>query len=93
MILPVRFCSKICADHPAVLAAVNIEVNRFAGTWAKSKTIAAQNSTFVSSTRSGWRSLSSASAAFSKASATSYLGAFNYLAVLRNVRARGSSAR
>jgi hypothetical protein len=43
----------MCADQPAVLAAVNIEVNRLAGTCAKSKIIAAQNSTLVSKTRSG----------------------------------------
>jgi hypothetical protein len=46
---------------------VNIEVNIGAGTSAKSSTIAAQNSTLVSSTRSGRRSRSSASAAFSRA--------------------------
>ena len=68
---PVRFCSRMWADQPAVRAQVNIEVNMFAGTSAKSSTIAAQNSTLVSSTRSGRRSLSSWSAAFSSASATS----------------------
>ena len=61
----------MCADQPPVRAQVNIEVNMFAGTSAKSRTIAAQNSTFVSSTRSGRRARSSASAAFSSASATS----------------------
>ena len=46
-----------------------------AGTSAKSRMIAAQNSTLVSRTRSGRRARSSASAAFSSASATSYRGA------------------
>ena len=48
-----------------------IEVNIRAGTSAKSRTMAAQNSTLVSSTRSGRRAFSSSSAAFSRATATS----------------------
>ena len=39
----------MCALHPASRAQVNIDVNMGAGTSAKSSTIAAQNSTFVSS--------------------------------------------
>lgn len=66
-----RFCSRMCADQPAVRAQVNIEVNMCAGTSAKSSMIAAQNSTFVASTRSGRRACSSSSAAFSSAAATS----------------------
>ena len=37
--LPARFCSRMCAAHPAVRAQVNIEVNMLAGTSAKSRTI------------------------------------------------------
>jgi hypothetical protein len=66
-----------------VRAQVNIDVNMCAGTWAKSSTTAAQNSTLVSSTRSGRRSRSSASAACSSASATSKRGR----------RARGRTAQ
>ena len=61
----------MCAAQPAVRAQVNIEGVISAGIWAKSSTIAAQNSTLVSSTRSGLRARSSVSAAFSSASATS----------------------
>ena len=68
---PVRFCSRMWAAQPAVRAQVNIEVNMCDGTSAKSSTMAAQNSTLVSSTRSGRRALSSARAAFSRARATS----------------------
>ena len=68
---PVRFCSMMWAAQPAVRAQVNIEVNMCDGTSAKSSTMAAQNSTLVSSTRSGRRALSSARAAFSRARATS----------------------
>jgi len=68
---PVRFCSRMWAAQPAVRAQVNIEVNMCAGTSAKSSTMAAQNSTLVSSTRSGRRARNSASAALSRASATS----------------------
>src|SRR5690606_19644166 len=50
---PVRFCSRMCAAQPAVRAQVNIEVNMWAGTSAKSSTTAAQYSTLVASTRSG----------------------------------------
>ena len=64
----------MCADQPATRAQVNIDVNRSAGTSAVSSTTADQNSTFVASTRSGLRALSSASAAFSSASATSKRG-------------------
>ena len=71
---PVRFCSRMCALQPATRAQVNIEVNMCAGTSAKSSTTADQNSTLVASTRSGWRACSSASAAFSSASATSKRG-------------------
>jgi hypothetical protein len=39
---PVRFCSRMWAAQPAVRAQVNIEVNMCAGTWAKSRMIAAQ---------------------------------------------------
>ncbi len=46
-----------------------------AGTSAKSRTTAAQNSTLVASTRSGRRACSSSSAAFSSAAATSKRGA------------------
>jgi hypothetical protein len=53
---------------------VNIEVNMCAGTSAKSRTMAAQNSTFVARTRSGRRLCSSSRAAFSRASATSKRG-------------------
>src|SRR5450756_800057 len=90
---PVSFCSMMCAAQPAVLAQVNIDGVISAGTCAKSSTIAAQNSTFVPSTRSSLRDRSSASAAFSSASATSYLGAPSSLAGRRSTRARGSSAR
>ena len=89
----VRVCSRMWAAQPPVRAQVNIEVNMLAGTSAKSRTIAAQNSTFVASTRSGRRLCSSVSAARSSASATSYRGASSSLAVRRSTRARGSSAR
>ena len=52
---PSRFCSRMCADQPAVRAQVNIGVNRSGGTSAKSSTTADQNSTLVASTRSGLR--------------------------------------
>ena len=61
----------MCADQPATRAHVNIGVNRSAGISAMSRITADQNSTFVASTRSGRRALSSASAACSSASATS----------------------
>ena len=64
-----RFCSRMCADQPATRAQVNIGVNRSGGTSARSRTTADQNSTLVASTRSGRRACSSASAAFSSASA------------------------
>src|SRR6516225_2231527 len=83
----------MCADQPAVRAQVNIAVNMCAGTWAKSRTTAAQYSTLVASTRSGLRTCSSARAASSSATATSYRGAPSSLAVRRSTRARGSSAR
>ncbi len=64
---PVRFCSRMCELQPASRAHVNIDVNICDGTSAKSSTMAAQNSTFVSSTRSGRRSRSSERAASSRA--------------------------
>src|SRR6478735_7443147 len=64
---PVIFCSRMCADQPAVRAQVNIDVNMCAGTSAKSSMIAAQNSTFVARTRSGRRAWSSSRAAVSRA--------------------------
>ena len=91
--LPVRFCSRMCADQPAVRAQLNIGVNIRAGTPAKSSTTAAQNSTLVASTRSGRRACSSARAASSSATATSKRGAPSRRAVSRSTRARGSSAR
>ena len=69
-----RFCSRMCADQPATRAQVNIEVKRCGGYAARSRITADQNSTFVASTRSGFRSWSSARAAFSRASATSKRG-------------------
>ena len=57
----------MCADQPAVRAHVNMGVNIDAGTSAKSRMTAAQNSTFVASTRSGRRACSSSRAAFSGA--------------------------
>ena len=87
------FCSMMCAHQPAVRAQVNIDVNMWLGTSAKSRTIAAQNSTLVSIGRSGRRSRSSLSAAFSSASAASKRGAPSSSAALRSTRARGSSAR
>ena len=68
---PSPCCSRMCALHPAVRAQVNIDVNIDGGTSAKSSTMAAQNSTFVSIARSGRRDRSSASAASSSASAAS----------------------
>ena len=47
------FCSRMCALQPAVRAQVNIDVNMCAGTSAKSRTTADQNSTLVRSGRSG----------------------------------------
>src|SRR3954471_7245723 len=47
------FCSRMCADQPAVRAQVNIDVNMCAGTSAKSSTTADQNSTLVRNGRSG----------------------------------------
>ena len=64
----------MCADQPATRAQVNIGVNRSGGTSARSSITADQNSTLVASTRSGWRTCSSASAAFSSASAASKRG-------------------
>ena len=66
-----RFCSRMCADQPAVRALVNIAGIMCGGTSAKSRITAAQNSTFVSIGWSGRRSRSSTSAASSSASATS----------------------
>jgi hypothetical protein len=83
----------MCAAQPPTRALANIGVNRSGGTSAKSSTTADQNSTFVASTRSGLRALSSASAASSSFSATSRRGAPISLAVRRSTRARGSSAR
>ena len=54
-----RFCSMMCALHPAVRARVNIAGIMCGGTSAKSRTTAAQNSTFVSIGWSGRRSRSS----------------------------------
>ncbi len=91
--LPSRFCSRMCAHQPAVRPHVNIAGIILAGTPAKSRMTAAQNSTLVSMARSGRRSRSSASAACSSAAATSKRGASSRLAVARSTRARGSSAR
>ena len=65
------FCSRMCADHPAVRAAVNIDGIICGGTCAKSRITAAQNSTFVSIARSGRRSRRTVSAACSSAAAAS----------------------
>ena len=81
------------AHHPAVRPHVNNAGIICGGTAAWSSTTAAQNSTFVWSTRSGRRALSSASAASSSATATSYRGAPSRCAVARRTAARGSSAR
>ncbi len=81
------------AHHPAVRPQVNIAGIMLAGTRAKSRMTAAQNSTLVSMARSGRRSRSSASAACSSATATSWRGAPSRSAVARSTRARGSSAR
>ncbi|COW17416.1 Uncharacterised protein [Mycobacterium tuberculosis] len=69
--LPSRFCSRMWAHQPAVRPQVNIAGIMLAGTRAKSRTTAAQNSTLVSIARSGRRSRSSDSAACSTATATS----------------------
>src|SRR5690625_4005916 len=45
---PVHFCSRTCADQPAVRAQVNMAGIIGVGTPAKSRITAAQNSTFVS---------------------------------------------
>lgn len=62
-----RFCSMTCGLQPAVRAQVNIEVNMWAATSAKSSATADENSTLVASTRSGLRACNSARAASSKA--------------------------
>src|SRR6476620_3524887 len=80
-----RFCSRMCADHPAVREHANIAGASCGGTSATSRTTADQNSTFVASTRSGLRAWSS--------SATSKRGEPGSCAVPRRSRARGSSAR
>ena len=59
---PSRFCSRMCADQPAVRESANIAGASGGGISATSSTTADQNSTFVASTRSGERSRSAASA-------------------------------
>ncbi len=83
----------MCAHQPAVRPQVNIAGIVCGGTPAKSRMTAAQNSTLVSMARSGRRSRSSASAACSKAAATSNRGTPRRCAVARSTRARGSSDR
>src|SRR5918995_3213249 len=60
---PVSFCSTTCADQPAVRAQAKSAGVTAEGISASSSTIAPQNSTFVSSGRSGYFSLSAAIAA------------------------------
>ena len=57
------FCSRMCADQPAVREQANIAGASCGGTSATSRTTADQNSTFVSSGRSGDFFRSAASAA------------------------------
>ncbi len=90
---PTRFCSRMCADQPATRAQANIAGVSLAGICATSRTTAAQYSTFVGSSRSGWRRLSSARAASSSAFAVSTRGEPSSAAVPVRSVARGSSAR
>ena len=96
------FTARVIASTGAdVAAALSGAIGAMSGplhggapsTCAKSRMTAAQNSTLVSSTRSGRRARSSVSAAFSSASATSKRREPSSLAVRRSTRARGSSAR
>src|SRR5438445_4488930 len=61
---PVRFCSTMCADQPAVRAHATSAGVIAAGISAISSTTAPQNSTFVSSGRSGYFSRSASIEAF-----------------------------
>src|SRR3954447_19683739 len=91
--LPVRCCSRMCADQPATRAQPNMAGYIGGGMFATSRTTAAQNSTFVASGLSGCASRSASIAARSRFSATSTRGEPSSRAVRRNTRARGSSAR
>src|SRR6266542_2112639 len=71
---PVDFCSTMWADQPAVRAQAKSAGVTAAGISASSSTIAPQNSTFVSSGRSGYLSFNAATAARSSASAASTRG-------------------
>jgi hypothetical protein len=89
---PSRFCSRMCADQPAVREHANIAGASDGGISATSSTIADQNSTFVYEWSGCFFAIASC-AACSSASATSTRGEPSSLAVRFSRRERGSSAR
>src|SRR5205814_2488460 len=89
---PSRFCSRMCADQPAVREHANIAGARDGGTSATSRTTADQYSTFVHE----WLGLLFAiasCASCSSSSATATRGEPSSFATRLSTRERGSSAR
>jgi len=90
--LPSRFCSRMCADQPAVREHANIAGASCGGTSATSRTTADQYSTFVHEWLSLFFAIASC-ATCSSSSATATRGEPSSFATRLRTRERGSSAR